>query len=117
MQAAPNLLPILLLKGAWGAGLPNRDLHLSHQHRVLVCGAIAKRMFGHAEVLIPAKALLPLAGVMLDQPTGDSTYSHVMLDQHEVVFANSLPSKSLFLGKHALCAMLWMRFARFWTFR
>lgn len=105
MQASPNLLPVLIHKGALGIGLPDRDLRLSQQHRVLVHGPIAKRMFGSSEVLIPAKALLPLVGVMLDQPTHAITYTHVMLKQHEVVFSNNLPSESLFLGKQALCSI------------
>ena len=105
MQAAPNLLPALIYKDALGRGLPDRDLRLSQQHRVLVQGPIAKRMFGTSEVLIPAVSLLPLAGVLLDSPTQDVTYYHVMLDRHEVVYANALPTESLFLGKQALCSI------------
>lgn len=105
MAASPNLLPVLIHADALGLGLPSRDLRLSQQHRVLVQGPIAKRMFGADEVLIPAKSLLPLAGVMLDTPDHDVTYYHVMLDRHEVVYSNSLPTESLFLGKQALCSI------------
>ncbi len=102
VAAAPNLAAVLIHKGALGVNLPSRDLRLSQQHRVLVQGPIAKRMFGTHQVLIPAKALLALPGVMLDFPDTDVTYFHIMLDEHEIVFSNGLPTESLFLGKQAL---------------
>ena len=77
---------------------PLRDLRLSRQHRVLVQGPIGKRMSGAEEVLIPAKALLLLAGALLDTPTQDITYYHVMLDRHERVCSDNLPTESLFMG-------------------
>lgn len=102
MAAAPNLAPVLIRKGALGPGLPSRDLRLSRQHRMLVTGPIARRMFGSDEVLVPAMALLPLVGVTRDVPRGDVTYFHVMLDRHEIVFANGLAAESLYLGAQAL---------------
>ena len=105
MEASPNLLPVLIHRGALGIGVPSRDLRLSQQHRILVQGPIAKRMFGADEVLIPAKSLLPLAGVLLDTPEHDVTYYHIMLDRHEVVYSNGLPTESLFLGKQALSSI------------
>jgi hypothetical protein len=99
---SPNLAAVLICKGALGVGLPSRDLRLSQQHRVLVQGIVAKRMFGTDEVLIPAKALLSLPGVMLDRPDTNVTYYHIMLERHEVVLSNGVPSESLFLGEQAL---------------
>ncbi|WP_417807601.1 Hint domain-containing protein [Thioclava sp.] len=102
IAASPNLAAVLICKGALGVGMPSRDLRLSQQHRVLVQGIVAKRMFGTDQVLIPAKALLSLPGVMLDQPDTNVTYYHIMLERHEVVFSNGVPSESLFLGDQAL---------------
>lgn len=99
---APNLAAVYIHKGALGPGLPSHDLRLSQQHRVLVQGAIARRMFGEAEVLIPAKALLPLPGVHLDSSRKPVTYYHIMLQNHEIVFANGIPAESLYLGQQAL---------------
>lgn len=105
MAASPNLRPVLIHKGALGPGLPSRDLRVSQQHRVLIQGPIAKRMFGCAEVIVPAKSLLPLSGVTLDLPETDVSYFHVMLESHEIVFSNSVPTESLFLGKQALLSI------------
>lgn len=102
IAAAPNLAAVLICKGALGVGLPSRDLRLSQQHRVLVQGPVAQRMFGADQVLIPAKALLSLPGVMLELPDCNVTYYHVMLERHEILFASGVPSESLFLGAQAL---------------
>lgn len=102
---SPNLAAVLIRAGALGVGLPSKDLRLSQQHRVLIKGAIAQRMFGASEVLVPAKSLLTLPGVSLDFPETDVTYFHIMLDQHEVVFSNGVPSESLFLGAQAIEAI------------
>lgn len=97
-----NLAPVLIRAGALGGGLPKRDLRLSQQHRVLVCGAVAERMFGAREVLIPAKALIGHAGVQLDLPRSGVRYHHVMLKRHEVLLANGVASESLYLGTQAI---------------
>jgi len=97
-----NLAPVCISKGALGPGLPLRDLCLSQQHRILVEGPIAQRMFDAREVLIPAKALLPLPGVYIKKPRSAVRYFHVMLDAHDVVIAEGLRSESLYLGPQAL---------------
>ncbi|OAN76649.1 hypothetical protein A8B78_03305 [Jannaschia sp. EhC01] len=105
VAAAPNLAPVLIQSDALGPGVPSRDLRVSRLHRVSVQGAIARRMFGTDEVLIPAKALLPLVGVTLDMPTKDVTYYHVMLARHEVVLSNAVRTESLFLGQQVLTSV------------
>ncbi|WP_298859921.1 Hint domain-containing protein [uncultured Sulfitobacter sp.] len=102
IKAAPNLAAVLIRRDALGDGMPSRDLRLSQQHRVMVQGSIAKRMFGSDQVLVRAKSLLRLAGVTLERPKMDVTYYHVMLARHEVVFSNTVPSESLYLGEQAL---------------
>ncbi len=102
IAAAPNLAAVCIRKGALGLGVPSSDLRLSQQHRVLVQGSIARRMFGAPEVLVPAKALLDLPGVHLDLPQKSVTYYHVMLQNHEILYANGIPAESLYLGPQAL---------------
>lgn len=102
---APNLAAVHIPAGALGINLPSRDLRVSQQHRILIRGAIAERMFGHSEVLIPAKALLAFPGVVLDFAPDGVTYYHIMFDQHQVVLANGTPSESLYLGAQALDAI------------
>ncbi|PID36569.1 MAG: hypothetical protein CR993_04255 [Rhodobacterales bacterium] len=102
---APNLAAVHIRQGALGPGLPSRDLRLSQQHRVLVQSAIAQRMFGRPEVLIPAKALLGLPGVHLDFSPQPVTYYHILLQNHEILFANGIPTESLYLGQQALTSI------------
>lgn len=102
IAASPNLAAVRIQKGALGPDLPLRDLRLSQQHRVLVQGRIAERMFGKPEVLVPAKAFLDLPGVSLDPPVAGVTYFHIMLSQHEVLISDGVATESLFLGPQAI---------------
>ena len=98
----PKLRPIRITAGALGLGLPKRDLLVSRQHRMLVQSKIAERMFGSLEVLIPAIKLTTLPGIFVDENVEEVDYLHVLLDRHEVIFAESAPTESLFAGPEAL---------------
>lgn len=95
------MLPVIIGAGALGPGMPVRDLRVSQQHRILVRGPIAQRMFGSAEVLVPAKALLGQANVRLAAPA-KRTYFHVALPDHGILFAEGAPAESFFPGPQAL---------------
>jgi hypothetical protein len=101
-----KLRPIMIGADALGAGYPKQDLIVSPQHRVLVSSAIAMRMFGRKEVLVPANKLLPLHGVntVTDSPDGVE-YWHILFDQHEIIWSNGTPTESLFTGPEALKAV------------
>lgn len=100
LMAAPHLRPICIRQGALGPNIPDRDLYVSPQHRVLVRFRIAQRMFGPEGVLVPAVKLLPLPGVerMAAEPV---VYLHVLFDRHEIIFAEGCEAESLFLGPMA----------------
>lgn len=102
LEANPNLRPVRIVKGALGEGLPRRDLLLSRQHRVLVQSKIAKRMFDHEEILLPAIKLTEFPGIFVDEEIDTVTYYHVLLDAHEVMYAEGTPTESLFTGPEAL---------------
>lgn len=102
VEKSPNLAAVLIRRDALGPNLPSSDLRVSRQHRVLIQGAIAQRMFGAKEVLVPAVALLSLPGVSCEKPKADVTYFHIMLSRHEVVFSNGIPTESLYLGPQAI---------------
>ncbi len=93
-----RLRPILIGQGALGAGLPHRDLRVSPQHRMLVAGPLAERMFNQSEVLVAAKFLTKLAGIRVDPVLQDITYFHLLCARHQVLFAEGAPTESLFLG-------------------
>ena len=102
LQLRPAIRPVRITAGALGNGLPRRDLLVSPQHRMLICSRIAERMFGTTEVLIPAIRLTALPGVFIDESVTEVEYFHVLLDDHEVIFAEGAPSESLLTGPEAL---------------
>ena len=102
LSAHPKLRPVRICADALGDGLPGRDLLVSRQHRMLIRSVIAQRMFGQREVFIPAIRLTALPGIFIDPDVQQVTYYHLLFDQHEVVFAESAPSESLFTGGTAL---------------
>jgi hypothetical protein len=74
--------PVRVCAGAFGEGLPLRDLWLSPDHAVFV-----------GEVLIPIKHLIN--GISIEQvPMDEVTYYHVELEHHDVLFAEGLPAES-----------------------
>ncbi len=98
----PKLRPVRITAGALGNDLPKRDLLVSRQHRILVSSRIAERIFGEAEVLVPAIKLTELPGIYVDGPVTEVRYYHFLFDQHEVVFSEGAASESLFTGPEAL---------------
>ena len=99
LSASPHLKPVRIVINALAPGLPNQDLIVSPQHRVMLCSKIARRMFGCAEVLIAAKKLLIHEGVSVveDNPAGVE-YFHILFEDHQVVYSNGMPTESLLLG-------------------
>jgi len=97
-RATGSMVPVRIAAGALGRDLPERDLVVSQQHRMLLTSKIAQRMFGTPEVLVPAKKLLALRGVELDETAYWVTYIHLLLDRHEIIFAEGTATESLLTG-------------------
>ncbi len=100
-----EMIPIRINKGALACNLPNRDLVVSQQHRMLVRSRIAERMFGASEVLVPAKKLLDIPGIELATELDTVTYIHFMLDNHEIVYAEGAETETLLCGPQAARAL------------
>lgn len=100
-----GLLPIWIRAGALGNDLPERDLVVTRQHRVLVRSNVADRMFGDREVLIPAKDLRGLEGVETLEMAIGVEYWHILFDDHEIIFSENAPTESFFLGPQASLLM------------
>ncbi|WP_373634803.1 Hint domain-containing protein [Yoonia sp. SS1-5] len=106
LRRHPHFRPVRIKAGALNGTLPQRDLLVSRQHRMLVSSKIAKRMFGRFEVLIPAIKLVGLPGIFVDETVRSVTYYHLLCDAHVVIYAEGAPTESLYTGKQALKALL-----------
>lgn len=85
LAKSPHLRPVRIRKGALGPDVPNRDMEVSPQHRMLFEGVQSELLFGEEEVLVRAKHLLHLPGVELASTCERVTYIHVMCNAHEVI--------------------------------
>ena len=101
----PALRPIRIRAGALGKGLPETDLTVSPQHRVMVRSAVARELFGQDEVLVAAKHLLALDGVEIARDVSSVSYHHILFDRHEVIWSEGAQTESLFLGEQALASL------------
>ncbi|AWD20343.1 Hint domain-containing protein [Fuscovulum blasticum] len=88
-----HLQPVLIAAGALGNGLPERDLLVSPNHRVLVAGDRSLLHFDDPEVLVAAKHLVGTPGVQAVTSVG-LTYVHFLFDRHEVVLSNGAWTES-----------------------
>ena len=80
----PELLrPVLIRAGAFGPGVPERDLRLSPDHAVFA-----------GNHLIEAKYLINDTTVLRDVTCRTVTYHHIALDAHDILLAENLPAES-----------------------
>ncbi|MGJ8546574.1 MAG: Hint domain-containing protein [Sulfitobacter sp.] len=89
----PELNPVRIAKGSLGDGLPERDMLLSQQHRMLFRSAQMAMLFATPETLVAAKHMTALPGVDITTPD-EVTYIHFMCDAHEIVCADGAWSES-----------------------
>jgi Ca2+-binding RTX toxin-like protein len=100
----PGLRPVRIAAGALGDNLPQADLMVSPQHRVLFTGADAEMLFGEAEVLVVARHLVDDVAVT-QAYLPEVTYVHILFDRHEIVQTAGLWSESFQPAERALGAM------------
>ncbi|MCB1354995.1 MAG: Hint domain-containing protein [Maritimibacter sp.] len=101
LARAQHLAPIHIRAGALGNGLPERDMLLSPNHRVLVANDRTSLYFDEREVLAAAKHLVNSKGIQVIQPI-EVTYIHFMCQNHEVVLSNGAWTESFQPGDYSL---------------
>jgi Ca2+-binding RTX toxin-like protein len=100
----PSLRPVRIAAGALGDSLPQADLMVSPQHRVLFTGADAEMLFGETEVLVVARHLVDDVAVT-QAYLPEVTYVHILFDRHEIVQTAGLWSESFQPAERTLGAM------------
>ena len=93
LKANPHLKPILIKAGLLGNGLPEKDMLVSPNHRVIVANDRTHLFFDESEVLVASKHLLGTAGVHEVDGIA-TTYIHFMFERHEVVLSNGAWTES-----------------------
>jgi Ca2+-binding RTX toxin-like protein len=101
LVGSPHLRPILIKAGSLGRGLPERDMMVSPNHRILVANDRTHLYFEESEVLASAKHLTGLPGVYAVEAVS-VTYIHFMFDRHEVVLSNGAWTESFQPGDWSL---------------
>ena len=104
LSLAPHLKPVLIRQGALGNGLPERDMLVSPNHRLLVANDRTALYFDEHEVLVAAKHLAAGKGIHSIDAAG-ATYIHFMCDRHEVVLSNGAWTESFQPGDYTLKGM------------
>lgn len=93
LRLDPSLQPVRIRAGALGAGVPERDLEVSPNHRVLLLGDHPTLEAAEAEVFVSAHHLVGTRGIA-SVAAAEVTYLHFMCDRHEVVLSNGAWTES-----------------------
>lgn len=100
-----RLYPVRIGKGALGSGLPARELLVSRQHRMAVGSSIVKRMFDCPMALVAAIRLTGLPGIQLASAIEEVDYFHLILQRHEIIFAEGAPTESFLASRDTVAAL------------
>ncbi|MGR3271295.1 Hint domain-containing protein [Thalassococcus profundi] len=102
VPATGHLAPIRVSASALAGA--ERDLLVSPQHRFLFADYCAELLFGTSEVLVSAKHLVDGHGVNRVEG-GEVTYIHLMLDRHEVIYAEGAATESFHAGVQGIASL------------
>lgn len=105
LHIAPHLRPVKISKDAFGPGLPTDDMWVSPSHRFLLNSGRSADIFGESEVLAPASGLINGTSITTDSTQKDTTYVHLLFEEHQVVFAENVPTESFYACPNTLMAL------------
>jgi len=101
LVAMPHLKPVLIRQGSLGNGLPERDMLVSPNHRMLVASDRTQLYFDEHEVLVSAKHLVSGNAIHQVDRAGVS-YIHFLFDDHQIVLADGAWTESFQPGDYSL---------------
>lgn len=93
--------PVRFRKGALGN---TRDLWVSQQHRMVVKGWQSELLLGLTEVLVAAVYLVNGSTIDVEQ-CDQVTYVHILFDDHEIIFAEGVPTESFHPGSFGMSVL------------
>ncbi len=105
MEVHPQLRPVRLMPGALDRGVPDSGLLVSPDHRIVLNGPRAKTLFNADEVLVAARDLVNEETVLFAHDVRNVVYIHMMLPQHEIVFANGVATETFHPASAALATL------------
>lgn len=94
LHAMPELRPVRIRAQAMDMGVPDGDLLVSPDHRMLYAGRNAAALFNSNEVLVAARDMVNDHSVITDHSIRSLSYIHLMFAEHQVIWANNLPTES-----------------------
>jgi hypothetical protein len=103
MAADPSLAPVCLRPRAIGPMMPQRDLLVGGDHRLLIPGYRLADRPDTAAALIPAREIAGTSdAAFVDRARGEMTYWNLVFDAHEVFAANGLAVESFHITEETL---------------
>lgn len=95
MEVEKGLRPIRILANTFGE---HDELILSPQHRICIQSTTADLLFDNEAILASAKSLLNGRTVTYAEDIDSVEYFHLLLDEHEVIYANGALAETLLLS-------------------
>ncbi|MEM8870144.1 MAG: Hint domain-containing protein [Pseudomonadota bacterium] len=97
--------PVRIRAGALGRNLPERDLLVSPNHRMLISDWKAEALYGLPSALVAAKDLINDQSIYRDTSISEVEYVHVLFDRHEIIFAEGAETESFHPHADGLAAV------------
>jgi hypothetical protein len=105
LYVMPSLRPVRIRTGALGIERPDQELLVSPDHRMLVRGRAALALFNTPEVLVSARELVNGSTIAVDLTVREVTYIHLLLSNHQIIWANGIETESFHPANAALSTL------------
>lgn len=103
MAADPSLAPVCLKPRCIGPMMPQRDLWVAGDHRILIPGYRLADIPDTSAALLPAREIAGTSdAAYVDRARGEMLFYNLVFDDHQVFSANGLPVESFELSKASL---------------